>query len=414
MKTRLTLAGVTLLLSLIAGCKKDEAGVESTVFFRLFPSDTSIQTLGSFQLDDESYIIYGTTPEDNGSSPVVIRTDLKGNIIWEKHLPRELHYCTIQPTSLGTLRIVGVPGALSTSIYVTELEDSALKPVVAYPISGVEVISGVLLPPLFVIDEITGELTVAFTGSVLTATSPAILRIDAGGVADEVRTYDTGDTLSYMVRSFFQDEGNYFISGSSYHVKTQRENVRSFCMRLNPALEKDWSTVMIKPDTSVVVKGAIPSAASPSVILYGSLSTNIPGDYQNSAISDVTGKLFTIEADENGNVAGQVEYTQYQNQAHAATMFADEKNGGYMLGATTNELYDFHVVSSSRMYLLKLDESRNEQFHSEFNGFIPYNSVTVSTSSDGGYLLSGYEHTGTWLYNMCLIKTDEHGNIVFK
>jgi hypothetical protein len=408
MNRPLLLSYLLLLLTAVTGCRKEENGLDSTVFFRLFTSDTSFQTLGAFPLGNENYILYGATPEDNENPTVVIQTDLRGNIIRMIPLPVELQYCTIHPTPHGTLKIVGVPSISGTSIFVSELVDFNLQPVQEYPVDE-EILSGPLLAPRFLMDDVSGEMFIALTSVMNDLAVPAVLRIDANGNLVSFTQYATGDTLNYMMRSFVRYQDGFILCGSSYFVNETSPTVRSYCLRVNASLEKEWCTIISKRDTFVMVKGAIPETNSVSCILYGSLLTNFSGNFQNNGFSDLIGTLFTQQIDLNGDTNSSIEYYSYENLAHAAEMIPVD--GGYLLGATTNELTDYHVVSSNRIYLLRLDGTRHEMWHHEFNGFAPFTAISLAQTIDGGTLIGSFEHTGTWLYNMCLLKTDRNGNI---
>jgi hypothetical protein len=399
-----------LILVLASACSKEENRSDSSVFFRLFPSDTSYEPLGAFQPDSDSYIVYGTSPEANGGSPAVIKTDLRGNIIWTKYLPPQFHFCSIQQIKGDSLKIVGVPHDVSLSLYVTEMKDSTLGFVKEYPLDSV--LAGPVMPPLFFMNDATGELIIALTGKVNGKDVPSVLRVDGSAVADPLKSYDTGDNLGldFMVRSFFPHNDGYILTGSSIR-KSGSSIVNSYCLRLNSSLEKEWCTILSKPDTFVVVRGAIPEKNSASVILYGSQTKVFTSNFANSGIADLIGTLFTELIDMNGDTSREIKYRQYENMAHACHMI-ETINGGYLLGATTNELTDFHVVSSNRIYLLSLTDDREEQWHRQFNGFSPFTAQTLSPAADDGFLIGGYEHSGSFLYNMCLLKTDASGNIV--
>ena len=401
---------LAIILALASACSKDENRSGSTVFFRLFPSDMSYEPLGAFQPDSVSYIVYGTSPEDNGGSPVVIKTDLRGNIIWTKYLPPEFHFCSIQQIKGDSLKVVGVPHGVSLSLYVTEMKDSTVGFVREYPLDSV--LAGPVMPPLFSMNDATGELIIALTGEVNGKDVPSVLRIGGSGVADPLKSYDTGDSLGldFMVRSFFPHNDGYILTGSSIR-KSGSSIVNSYCLRLNSSLEKEWCTILSKPDTFLVVRGAIPEKNSTSVILYGSQTRTFMSNFQNSGIADLIGTLFTEIIDMNGDTSGEIKYRQYENMAHACKMIETTK-GGYLLAATTNELADFYVVNSNRIYLLSLSDDRQEQWHRQFNGFSPFTAQTLSPAEDGGFLIGGYEHSGSFIYNMCLLKTDANGNIV--
>src|SRR6185295_14412368 len=128
-----------LLCSVLGGCEKQDDRSSASVFVKLFPSDTSYQTGGAFQLSDGNFIVYGFSPEDNQLPPIIIKTDPHGTILSKKYMPSYFHYCTIKPTTNNTLMIAGVGGASSDTISVREMNNQfdSLKEI-NYPVTSVK------------------------------------------------------------------------------------------------------------------------------------------------------------------------------------------------------------------------------------------------------------------------------------
>lgn len=87
-------------------------------------------------------------------------------------------------------------------------------------------------------------------------------------------------------------------------------------------------------------------------------------------------------------------------------------DGGYILSGTVNQLLDLHLVSNANIYLLKLNSKLNKEWSRQFNSTIPYSACSAVQVADGGYMVSGSEHTGSYDFTFILIKTDAEGNIV--
>lgn len=411
MKPALYIFSILLLWSL-AGCRKDSDEAGASVFVRLFATDTSYLTGGAIQLADENFFVYGFTPEDNEHPPLIIKCDAQGHILWKKHLPADFHYCTIQVIAEKKLMAVGVVSSLSTAINVCEINsdsgniiDGTLR---AYVVN--EIKAGPLLRPKFEKNS-TGDLTIAGTASVADTLIPFILHINPTGIADPMQLFNFNlpGVTSLMTKGLVANENGFTISGSTYNTDMpDTTRLVTFCLRLNTSYQELWRTVVTLPGESVTVTSLIENESS--VILTGAVKT---GSYTNTAINDMVGTLYTQQLDLSGNLMEELRYVNYKNLAHAGELLSTA-DGGYIMAATSNELSDIHLISDSHVYLLKLDEHLQELWHREFDGFNAFTAVSVVQASDGGFLIGGYEHSGTYLYNMCLIKTDINGEIVMQ
>ncbi|MEO6167789.1 MAG: hypothetical protein ABIO46_12935 [Chitinophagales bacterium] len=409
MKLAHCLLPLFLLLLFAGGCKKSIDAPASSEFVRIFPSDSSYYTGGAFQLPDGNFVIYGFPPENNELPPLVIKCDLRGNVLWKKRLPSGFHYCNIKVCKAKTMMAVGVASSISSIINVCEINDSTGEVMEGtlreYPVGNVR--SGPLNPPEFVMNS-TGDL-VLIAGSINLDNSlfPFALSIDAAGMQHLVNL-DLSGVTALMTRGLSSDSEGFTISGSTYKTDaSDTSHLVTFCLRLNTDFEKEWDTILSFPEGSLTSKGITETASS--IIIYGSKNT---GTYNNSTIGDMPGTLYTQQIDKSGKPGDLKTYSEYENLAHAGELI--KTSDGFIMSATTNELLDLYLVSSNRMYLLKLDDSLNYQWHREFNGFFAFTAVSVFETQDGGYLIGGYEHSGTFFYSMCMIKTDAYGNIVLE
>ncbi|HYV93855.1 MAG TPA: hypothetical protein VE978_18910 [Chitinophagales bacterium] len=406
-----------LLLLLVSaftgGCKKENVSGSSTVFVKLFQSDTSYQTGGAFQLPDGNYIIYGFPPEDNRDSPIIIKVDPHGSIIWKKRLPGDFHYCTVKPdpSSPNTLIAVGTaenstPNSTIQVCKIDLLRNISLPK--AYPVLHLK--SGPLLPPKFEVDPLTGELFVAGTIDDNGHVFPFVLDVSPDGTVATYHQFDSLIDSSLMTRGFCRDLDGFTITGSTYiGAIAASSDAVSFCLRLKTNFETNWSKIFTNPAGSISSTGI--SETNSTIILYGSQATVAT---QNSEVTDLPGILYSHQIGLSGTPEKEDIYATSENLAHAAAM--SNTSDGFILAATTNALSDLHLVTGTYIYLLKLrfdgEGSLVEQWHQQFNGFNAFTAVSVVQASDGGYLVSGYEHSSTFHYTMILIKTDVNGNII--
>ena len=405
---------------LSTGCNKStDLTSGSSVFLRMFPSDTSYQTGGAFQLADGNFVVYGFPPENNSYPPLIIKCDSKGTIIWKNPLSPAFHYCTVKSISISDsiLMAVGTTGTAASVISVCRINASSgiviegsLK---NYTVP--DLVSGPLMPPLFERAE-SGSLLIA--GTIENAAKkeyyPFALPVDENGVAKSPIVFDFNipGWKKIMTRGLCKDDNGYTISGSTYNADvTETDPINSFCLRLDNNYNELWHTFLTDTKESISTKRMIVTESESSIILFGSRGKST---YANTNISDLIGTLYTQQLDMEGNLSDTSgSYADFMNLGHAGGL-AETSDGGYIMSATTNEMIDIYLVSSNHMYLLKLGKDLNEEWHREFKGFNAFTAVSVEQTKDGGYLIGGYEHSGTFIFTMCLIKTDADGNIVLQ
>ena len=391
-----------LIISLTWGCKKSEDKTLSSVFFRLYQADSSYQPGSAFQMPDNNFILYGFPPEDDKRPPIIIKTDPQGNIIWKKPLTPAFHYCTIKLTASGIIA-VGVPKAISTEINVCELDfNGEIVNPKSYQVS---LKSGPLMTPKFEDDDAGNLLIAGMTSS----NDPLPFIYDTGNGVYKV--FDFADGNSYLTKGLYVSDSGIIMTGSSFHNSASDPTpIETFCMRLDNDFNEVWSKVFTNPSGSVTTSCGTINGTADSIVLFGvEAVTATP----NNTVADVPGILYSKALDFSGNPGDSILYRNYQRLGHFADI-AKTNDKGYVLAATTNELSDTHIVTSYQIYLLKLDSTFHEQWHTEYNTFKPFTACSVCQTNDGGYLISGYELSEVFHNTMCLIKTDAKGNIVAK
>ena len=87
-------------------------------------------------------------------------------------------------------------------------------------------------------------------------------------------------------------------------------------------------------------------------------------------------------------------------------------DGGYIIVGNTLSFVQFPNSTGWDIYLIKTDESGNEQWFQSIGGTGYDDGFSVEQTSDGGYVITGYSETnGNGLYDVYLVKTDENGNL---
>lgn len=120
-----------------------------------------------------------------------------------------------------------------------------------------------------------------------------------------------------------------------------------------------------------------------------------------------TGDYFLIKTDISGNKIWEKSSDDFDN-AHSVKETSD---GGYIIVG-----YEvFTAVADRDLFLLKTDSSGNETWHKFYGGDSPDEAYSVQQTSDGGYIIAGYtESYGAGKEDMYLIKTDASGNKIWE
>jgi hypothetical protein len=126
-----------------------------------------------------------------------------------------------------------------------------------------------------------------------------------------------------------------------------------------------------------------------------------------SSYGDIDGDFFLIKTDSNGNKTwhktfGDISY----DKGFSVTQTSD---GGYIITGIT-----FPIVGVGNVGLIKTDSNGNKTWFKTFDGGGLDGGRSVSESSDGGYILTGYSSSSfPGFADVWLIKTDSNGKKIW-
>jgi hypothetical protein len=186
-------------------------------------------------------------------------------------------------------------------------------------------------------------------------------------------------------------------------VANKQQDRGMFCLRCDDQFKNVVDSVLLDPNAAIAVAGIAEG--------NNDTSTIICGEYNGILNSGI---LYVSKVDTFANIGVPIPFNNYDNYGRFRSI-EKTRDGGYILAATVNQLADQALMFSyAKLYLLKLDSNLNQQWFSQFNSLNAYTGVSATQTSDGGYLMSGYEHTASYDYTMVMIKTDAYGSIVQK
>jgi len=135
--------------------------------------------------------------------------------------------------------------------------------------------------------------------------------------------------------------------------------------------------------------------------------------------SDGEPDVFLIKTDPSGNVLWEKTFggtvTNWTAEGHAVQQTSD---GGYIITGRAESLsivadIPFVGLFGFDVYLVKTDSAGNKVWETTLGGAGNQSGNSVRQTSDGGYIITGYDDLGGLLVDVFLIKTDSSGNSVW-
>ncbi|HYV93850.1 MAG TPA: hypothetical protein VE978_18885 [Chitinophagales bacterium] len=384
-----------LILCISGGCSKITDLKPQSGFVKLFP-DSSYQTGGGFQLADGNYIVYGFDPDESGVLPKIIKTNQYGDTLWQIRLSSLFHFLTIKPISNGKMLAVGVEDEVSMNFCLidangnTSVLPSYLNTVRADPN---------WLPDF--VEEANGDFTVCSYFDSLKYLFPFVLRINQIGNPYKRYVFENSfiDSTNFSPIGITRKVDGYSVAGVAYDRTHPFKGM--FYARLDEQYNVVYDSILFDGNAALYADAISEDSSDGSTMLCG-----------ETGGSDYSGNLYVRRIGVNGAMEEEILFTgDYENFGKFKDI-SNTADGGYILTGTVNKYADLNVVSYARIYLLKLDHNLNKEWSREFGSINPYAGVTASQTSDGGYIVSGFERPASYVFTMLLIKTNAYGNII--
>ena len=381
----------------IHGCRKVPLPDSQPEVVKFYPTDSSYKTNGSYQLQDGNYLLYGYDAANEGVLPLILKINPAGSIIWQKKLDKGFHYLTVKPISGGNLLAVGVEDVVADAVHVCMMgPDSNILFSIPYFIDDSVSAQPEYLPDF--VEEENGDFTICGHIFINKFYAPFVLRINHEGQQLNYRFYDTlAIKTDLRTVAMARNQDGYSLTGTALNSAYPRG---MFFIRLNEDYEVTYDTIMSNEDETITVGTIISNETDNSNIICGTYNGQ-----------DFSGILYIRTIDASGNVGSMQSFTDYDNLGR----FRDinhTTDGGYILAATVDQIEGFNLVSSAKIYLLKLSAGLSFEWSRQFSSAHPLIGVSAMQTTDGGYLVGGYEHTASYIFTMLMIKTDVEGNII--
>ncbi|MGB3074614.1 MAG: hypothetical protein WBB36_04805 [Chitinophagales bacterium] len=387
-----------LVLTLNLGCRKEIVKeLLPTAFVKLYPTDSSYRPRGCFQLQNGNYILYGLDVANIGVLPLIMKIDPSGKVIKQQKMPDIYHYLTLKLLKDGNMLAIGIENTLSSNANVCILDTGlVITQEWHFPIDSIRA-TGDQLPDF--VEEENGDFTIVGYSTYKKYLTPFILRIDRNGNELKFLQYDSLQKGTHFgTIGIVRHNDGYSVSGNAFNLSTIYRGM--YCLHLDENYNMVWDTIMFDDGGTRTVDGMNSDESDHSTIVCGTFGSERQ-----------VGNLYVRRIDASGNPEDQVSFYDYKNYATFSSI-SKTVDGGYILSGTVNQLLDLHLVSNANIYLLKLNSKLNKEWSRQFNSTIPYSACSAVQVADGGYMVSGSEHTGSYDFTFILIKTDAEGNIV--
>lgn len=410
------------LLGLIftSSCKKENTVNNQEGYIHPIVSDSDMAVVASFEINDGNYMVVGRDFLDQHPG-LIVKLDKRGKVLWEKR---------VSPLNTVLWKVLQLPG--SGFVTLGHNRDIFMT-VCRYDIEA-NLISTVDIP--------------IPTGSNAADCSPSeIIKLKNGNfaISGYDGTWSGNGNLGFLIIT-----DNSF---SSLYTRT-------FGMpNLAQPEPSNVFGLLEMPDSSIVIRAAVTATGAQNnktrtnlflirTDLTGIKKTtnllidSVYSETPNCLIENgngmlcITGRMIGLNEAEGlyvnynnqglfSNISGSINFCSFSTTGQLLSrkkissysgygMISSIKptaDGGYILCGTVNQNNSTTIVSNTKIYLLKLDASLNEQWAKTFNTIYQSFGIDAFQSTDGGYVVSGHHRTNDSKYNMLVIKTDESGNV---
>jgi hypothetical protein len=397
-----------IAICLITCTKQATTSNSASTYIKVIVNSENLIAVTSFPLSDGNYMLIGKDP-GNTNPGWMVKIDLNGNVLFQK-----------STSPLITILWTAIPLAsgFAAAGYDATQTDNELH-IILYDNNGNIVSSKIYYPgvnctgyPLDMIPLSNGGY--AISGSEWDRNNypiPFLMITDNAFNDIYIKNYNPlNNEHNYCVSGLCQSpDGTINISG--FFTLNNTDN--AYMLRTYPnTLQKSFTWL---EDSAVFeTPGCMALNGNGNVIIACSRA-NIAADsgelvnYKNTGLDFVAGTLGINTLDGNGNFTGSVQYSGYPRNGFINSIKSTQ-DGGFILCGTVNQLNAINY-SNTEIFVLKLDANLNKQWSNSYITQYPSFGVVGFQTTDGGYLISGYNFSFNKNANMTLIKTDASGNV---
>lgn len=350
------------------------------------------------QTSDGGYIIVGgKSPPAGDYNLLVIKTDNNGDIVWTKEFENGFGF-SVKQTSDGGY-VIGGEAYSSDNVDIWLIKTDNDGNIIwdkkfdendsDYSYDADQTSDG-------------GYIVVGLTGEPGDADA-IIIKTDGFGNSEWIKTYGgTGENAAYSVVQ--TPDGGYVVSGT---VSTEEVNGDVWLFKINGTGELLWEntygesylgnaySVQLTNDEGFIITGVKTSTNTDTSALY--FDGHIPifgnNDYD----------IFLIKTDESGEVIWEKTFGGEDENWGIETQQTNDN--GYIIIGFDDRTFGANCI------LIKTNSNGETQWTKTYCRKLFRNAIAVSghQTSDGGYILTGYQATKD--RDVLLIKTDSNGNV---
>jgi len=408
---RLIILFFLLSIFLAESCKKEDSVESQTGYINCITSDSDMAVVASFEVNG-NYMLIGRDYYDKQPG-VIIKLDRKGNVIWNKKL---------SPLNKVLWKVLELPGGFITlghsgENFMTACEYDNDGNLISS--SNINIPTGMnaeICSPSDIIKLKNGNFAISgLDGSGFNSIGYLIITDNAfdslytrtfnlpnnsyGSVFGLVETSDG----SIVMRSAPTDFGNTDPFSNLLLIRTDLTGALKSSTRLIDSLYSETPNCLIANDNGMIAVTSRMKGWNEGEGFYVNYYNNNYYRYISGSINLLS---FTIE----GQLLSRKKISSYQGNGMISSI-KTTRDGGYILCGTVNQSNSSTLVSKTKIYILKLDANLGEQWSQTFNTTYQAFGISAFQSSDGGYVVTGHEHTFDSKYNMIVIKTNDMGNI---
>ena len=414
-----SLLPILFILLIFNSCKKETPATLQEGFVKSFASDSDVAVIGTVQLDDGNFLIAGddntaTWDQSIRSQGSLMKIDDKGNMIWKKRL---------SPLNTILWKVIAVPGTGFLTFGINDYNLNTLF-VCIYDNDGNFMTSHTITAGQFNYYKAPYDITRLSNGNfVITGASVVLNGTGAIRIFDPsfnllyIRTFTLPPSSSQTVCRGVCEEGdsNLVITLSTQEMFTQIIYTQLLLTKMDGTIISTTTvgdSVYSQTPNAVAAyaNGLFTVSAKMKGYNTGSGTTvNYTNNYNGNGLP-VSGTVTINRFTPIGQFAGSTQLNNYSGNGMINSL-RKTTDGGYILCGTVNQLNTFLVVSETKIYLVKLDANLGVEWSKIINTTYRTIGVDALQTSDGGYLVSGFQHSLDKRYEALVIKTDSQGNI---